>query len=94
MKTIKLTKKEQKLLKAIAALSTRQPSTVEGRSAQTSVQTAPPAPDTYTPRHLAERILSSRGTLEAIPLRELERILKKHNVLEWDQSISPGNASN
>ena len=42
----------------------------------------------------ATTVTSSRGTLEAIPLRELERILKKHNVLEWDQSISPGNASN
>jgi D-aminopeptidase len=38
----------------------------------------------------ATTVTSSRGTLEAIPLEDLERILKKYKVLNWDKSISPG----
>ena len=37
----------------------------------------------------ATTVTSSRGTLEAIPIRDLERVLKKYNVLNWDKSISP-----
>ena len=37
----------------------------------------------------ATTVSSSRGTLEAIPVRDLERILKKYKVLNWDDSISP-----
>jgi len=37
----------------------------------------------------ATTVTSSRGTLEAIPVRDLERILKKYKVLNWDDSISP-----
>lgn len=37
----------------------------------------------------ATTVSSSRGTLEAIPIDDLERILKKHEVLNWDKSISP-----
>ena len=32
---------------------------------------------------------STRGTLEAIPVEDLKRILKKHQVLNWDETISP-----
>jgi D-aminopeptidase len=42
----------------------------------------------------ATTVTSSRGTLEAIPVEDLERILDKYNVLEWDSSISPGRISN
>ena len=38
----------------------------------------------------ATTVTSSRGRLEAIPVEDLERILEKYNVLEWDSSISPG----
>lgn len=41
----------------------------------------------------ATTVTSSRGTLEAIPLRDLERILKKYKVLNWDESVRPGNAN-
>ena len=37
----------------------------------------------------ATTVTSSRGTLEAIPIGDLERILKKHGVLDWDQSLPP-----
>jgi len=37
----------------------------------------------------ATTVTSSRGTLEAIPVRDLERILKKYKVLNWDDSIRP-----
>jgi D-aminopeptidase len=37
----------------------------------------------------ATTVSSSRGTLEAIPVEDLERILKKHKALNWDESISP-----
>ncbi|MDH5345448.1 MAG: P1 family peptidase [Gammaproteobacteria bacterium] len=39
----------------------------------------------------ATTVTSSRGTLEAIPVDDLERILKKYKVVGWDASISPGN---
>lgn len=42
----------------------------------------------------ATTVTSSRGTLEAIPVEDLERILEKYKVLEWDSSISPGRISN
>jgi len=42
----------------------------------------------------ATTVTSSRGTLEAIPVEDLERILKKYKVLEWDSSISPARISN
>jgi len=37
----------------------------------------------------ATTVTSSRGTLEAIPVEDLERVLKKYKVLNWDKSISP-----
>ena len=37
----------------------------------------------------ATTVTSSRGTLEAIPVEDLERILKKYNALNWDKTISP-----
>jgi len=37
----------------------------------------------------ATTVSSSRGTLEAIPLRDVERLLKKYNSLNWDEAISP-----
>ncbi len=42
----------------------------------------------------ATTVSSSRGTLEAIPIEDLERVLRKYNVLGWDGSISPGNIEN
>lgn len=39
----------------------------------------------------ATTVTSARGTLEAIPVEDVERVLKKYNVLNWDESISPGN---
>jgi len=42
----------------------------------------------------ATTVSSSRGTLEAIPVEDLERILEKYKVLKWDSSISPGQSSN
>ena len=35
----------------------------------------------------ATTVTSSRGTLEAIPIDELRRILEKHAVLDWDESV-------
>jgi D-aminopeptidase len=37
----------------------------------------------------ATTVTSSRGTLEAIPIDELKRILEKHQVLGWDKSQRP-----
>jgi D-aminopeptidase len=37
----------------------------------------------------ATTVSSSRGTLEAIPIDDLERVLRKYNVLNWDRTISP-----
>ncbi len=37
----------------------------------------------------ATTVTSSRGTLEAIPIEELLRILEKHGVLGWDKSQRP-----
>jgi len=37
----------------------------------------------------ATTVTSSRGTLEAIPIEDLERVLKKYNALNWDKTISP-----
>ena len=37
----------------------------------------------------ATTVSSSRGTLKAIPVEDLERILEKYQVLGWDKSISP-----
>ena len=37
----------------------------------------------------ATTVTSSRGTLQAIPVEDLERILKKYKVLNWDDTISP-----
>ncbi|MCH9693758.1 MAG: P1 family peptidase [Gammaproteobacteria bacterium] len=41
----------------------------------------------------ATTVTSSRGTLKAIPVEDLERILKKHDVLNWDTSIGSGDGS-
>jgi len=38
----------------------------------------------------ATTVSSSRGTLEAIPVKDLVRILKKYNLLHWDKTLSPG----
>jgi D-aminopeptidase len=37
----------------------------------------------------ATTVTSSRGTLEAIPIEDLKRILEKHKVLGWDESLRP-----
>ena len=37
----------------------------------------------------ATTVTSSRGTLEAIPVDELMRILEKHQVLDWDKTQRP-----
>jgi D-aminopeptidase len=37
----------------------------------------------------ATTMTSSRGTLKAIPIEELKRILEKHQVLGWDKSQRP-----
>jgi D-aminopeptidase len=37
----------------------------------------------------ATTVSSSRGTLEAIPIKDLKRILEKHQVLGWDKSQRP-----
>lgn len=41
----------------------------------------------------ATTVTSSRGTLEALPVEDLERILDKYKVLQWDSSIGPGRIS-
>jgi D-aminopeptidase len=42
----------------------------------------------------ATTVTSSRGTLEAIAVEDILRILEKYKVLEWDSTISPGRTSN
>jgi D-aminopeptidase len=37
----------------------------------------------------ATTVTSTRGTLEAIPIDELKRILEKYRVLGWDKSLRP-----
>ncbi len=37
----------------------------------------------------ATTVTSSRGTLEAIPIEDLKRILEKHQVLGWDKTLRP-----
>ncbi len=37
----------------------------------------------------ATTVSSSRGTLKAIPIEDLKRILQKYQVLDWDKTISP-----
>jgi len=37
----------------------------------------------------ATTVTSSRGTLEAIPLDDLMRVLKDHKVLNWDATVPP-----
>ena len=37
----------------------------------------------------ATTVTSSRGTLKAIPIKDLKRILEKHQVLGWDKSQRP-----
>jgi len=37
----------------------------------------------------ATTVTSSRGTLEAIPIEDLKRILQKHQVLDWDKTQRP-----
>lgn len=41
----------------------------------------------------ATTVESSRGTLEAIPVDDLLRILNEHRVLDWDKSLPPGRAT-
>ena len=38
----------------------------------------------------ATTVTSSRGSLEAIPIDELVRILKKHEALDWDETVGKG----
>ena len=38
----------------------------------------------------ATTVTSSRGTLEAIPIDKLRHILEKHDVLNWEVTIGPG----
>lgn len=42
----------------------------------------------------ATTVTSSRGTLEAIPMKDLERVLRKYKVLDWDKSVSPQSSRN
>lgn len=42
----------------------------------------------------ATTVTSSRGTLEAIPVEDLMRILEKYKALEWDSTISPDRSGN
>ena len=44
----------------------------------------------YNAFFMATTVTSSRGTLDAIPVDELRRILEKHDVLFWDALIGPG----
>ena len=37
----------------------------------------------------ATTVTSSRGTLEAIPLDEVQRVLEKYDVLDWDERLPP-----
>ena len=37
----------------------------------------------------ATTVTSSRGTLEAIPIEDLKRILEKYQVLGWDKTLRP-----
>jgi len=37
----------------------------------------------------ATTVTSSRGSLEAIPVEDLVRVLEKYNALQWNQSIRP-----
>lgn len=37
----------------------------------------------------ATTVESSRGSLQAIPLEDVKRILEKYNVLNWDKKLSP-----
>jgi D-aminopeptidase len=37
----------------------------------------------------ATTVTSSRGTLEAIPIEDLKRILEKYRVLGWDKTLRP-----
>ncbi len=38
----------------------------------------------------ATTVSSSRGTLEAIPVDDVVRILENYNALNWDSTVSPG----
>ena len=38
----------------------------------------------------ATTVTSSRGSLEAIPIDDLRRILEKHGALNWDESVGTG----
>jgi D-aminopeptidase len=37
----------------------------------------------------ATTVESSRGRLEAIPLEETIKILKKYNAVDWDETLPP-----
>ena len=37
----------------------------------------------------ATTVSSARGTLQAIPIEDLKRILEKHGVLDWDKTQRP-----
>jgi D-aminopeptidase len=40
----------------------------------------------------ATTVTSTRGTLHAIPIDDVKRILKKYKVLDWDETLSPGHS--
>jgi D-aminopeptidase len=42
----------------------------------------------------ATTVSSARGTLEAIAIDDVVEILEKYKVLNWDETISPGNTKN
>ena len=48
----------------------------------------------YNALFKATTVESSRGVSEAIPIEDVIEVLKKYNVLNWDDSISPGNTKN
>lgn len=38
----------------------------------------------------ATTVTSRRGTLDAVPIEDLKRILEKYNALNWDKTLPPG----
>ncbi|NNM20903.1 MAG: S58 family peptidase, partial [Gammaproteobacteria bacterium] len=44
----------------------------------------------YNALFKATTVSSARGTLEAIPLKKVMKVLRKYNVLAWDDKLPPG----
>ncbi len=43
----------------------------------------------YNANFKAATVTSARGSLQAIPIEDLQLILEKHQVLGWDKSLRP-----